>query len=236
MNSDDEVKDVNKRKIASCLDFELLISKECDGECTPEEISLLSAHLRECPECRRTLSIYREIGAAMSARFVSMTPPRPPKTRGVFRVLGRSGARTTLMRLGGVAACILFFIAGQFLGFSRGQREIAESTSNVTVATPSMWVEGRSGLASNANIETEQPYTESIGRYHSAIGEELRKEDVDWVLIRELVEAMGELRTDLELLTIHMAYLDIRTGSSPSDVAEHWEKLGKNATKTAYIP
>jgi hypothetical protein len=49
--------------------------------------------------------------------------------------------------------------------------------------------------------------------------------------VRELVEAIGELRTDLELLTIHMAYLDINTGDSPYEVAEHWENLGGGAFK-----
>jgi hypothetical protein len=88
------------------------------------------------------------------------------------------------------------------------------------------------GSELNSSIAAEQPFTESISRYRASIGAELRQEDVDWLKVRELVEAMGELRTDLELLTIHMAYLDINTGDSPYEVAARWEDLGgKKALK-----
>jgi hypothetical protein len=237
---DDELDEINKRREpdSECPDFELLISKECDGECSPEELRMLARHLAECPECRRTRSVYGEIRALAGARFVKMTPPEPPRAERVARrrALRRGNLRGILARLGGIAACILFFAAGRYWGQGAPRSEIFENASNVAIATPSMWVEGRSSGEVRVNVEAEQPFTDSISRYRSAIGEELRKDNVDWVMIRELVEAMGDLRTDLELLTIHMAFIDIRTGSSPVKVAEHWEKLGKNDGKAVYAP
>jgi hypothetical protein len=82
------------------------------------------------------------------------------------------------------------------------------------------------GSVSVTSIESEQPFTDGISRYRAAIADELRRESVDWLKVRELVESMGELRTNLELLTIHMAYIDIRMGSLPAAVARHWESLG----------
>jgi hypothetical protein len=230
--------EIDKREENACPDFELLISKECDGECSPEELRALARHLAECPECRRTRAVYGEIGALVGARFVKMTPPAPPRIDMAERTRAsrRGKLKDALMRLGGIAACILFFAAGRYWGQGARAGEVLDNAPGVAVATPSMWVEGRSSGEVRVNAEAEQPFTESISRYRSAIGEELRKDNVDWVMIRELVEAMGDLRTDLELLTIHMAYIDIRTGSSPVKVAEHWEKLGKNDGRAVYIP
>jgi hypothetical protein len=89
---------------------------------------------------------------------------------------------------------------------------------------------------SAANMDSEQPFTDGIQKYRGAIADELRKSEIDWMKVRDLVEAMGELRTDLELLTIHMAFLDIRTGSSPYEVADHWERLGGGASRVVYKP
>ena len=92
-----------------------------------------------------------------------------------------------------------------------------------------MWVSVGGGAknVSAHEAETEKPFVERINKYRKSIGEQLRNEDVDWAEIRRLVEAMGELRTDLELLTLHMAYLEIRTGSPASQVAQHWESIGE---------
>ncbi|MDR1472858.1 MAG: zf-HC2 domain-containing protein [Synergistaceae bacterium] len=235
---DDEHEETGEKIGERCDDFELLISKECDGECSHEEMRALGKHLEECPECRATREIYREICALMGERIASMAPPSIPRAdrRIPLRVLGRGSIRTRLMRLGGIAACILFFAAGQYWGQSRVRGELPEIAPDVAVATPSMWIEGRSPDSAKLVMEAEQPFADSISRYRSAIGEELREENVDWVLIRELVEAMGDLRTDLELLTIHMAYIDIRTGSSPVQVAEHWERLGRIDGKAVFAP
>ena len=40
----------------------------------------------------------------------------------------------------------------------------------------------------------------------------LAEEQVDWARVRRLVEAIGDLRTDMELLTIHVAYIEREQG------------------------
>jgi hypothetical protein len=221
------------RKI-SCFECEPLISKACDRECSKEELALLKEHLQGCRECRRTLAEYREISLLMSARLTSMTcPPVPSVSRGkpfALRLLATPRARALAFRVAAAAACVIFFLAGNLAGSTKTRREIAENISPVAVATPSMWLSKKTATdGASESQKAEQPFTDSISQYRAAIGQELRQSDVDWLRVRELVEAMGELRTDLELLTIHMAYLDIRTGNSPFEVAEHWENLSGKA-------
>lgn len=215
----------------NCYDYELLISKACDDECTPEETEALKAHLTECGECRRTLSEYRELRDMMTAHLVTLSCPPAPATKErrhpVLRLITGRTARRYAGQAAAIAASILFFVLGHHMGFAQAGRQVPEMPTPTVVATPSMWVANRpANPAALANVESEQPFTESISRYRTAVGMELRQPKVDWLRVRELVEAMGELRTDLELLTLHMAFLDIRTGSSPAEVAEHWEKLG----------
>ena len=226
----------------NCYDYELLISKACDDECTPEETEVLKRHLEACGECRNALSEYRELRDMMTTHLVTLSCPPAPATKErkhpVLRLLTGRTARRYAGQAAAIAASILFFVLGHHMGFAQANRQIPEMLPSTAVATPSMWVANRpANPAALANVESEQPFTESIGRYRAAVGMELRQSKVDWLRVRELVEAMGELRTDLELLTLHMAFLDIRTGSSPSEVAEHWEGLGtSSAGRTVFKP
>lgn len=227
---------------AACAEIELLISKACDGECSRSELARLSAHLERCGDCRKTMEAYREIAVMLRAGTAAMPcPPAPSVGESRFgrRPITLERRISSWAKWGGVAACLLLFLAGHMVGFHRAARRegVTPPLSPVAVATPSMWMANREpGPATLANIESEQPFTDSIVRYRAAIGEELRRGEVDWMKVRSLVEAMGELRTDLELLTIHMAYLDIRTGSSPYEVAAHWEALAGGAERAVYRP
>jgi hypothetical protein len=223
----------NTKKI-SCFECEPLLSKACDDECTPEELELMTEHLESCPECRKALAEYREISMMMSARLTAISCPPAPvvSSRAPFalRLLSSQKVKVYAFRAATAAACVAFFLAGSFFGSHNAKKDIAAKISPVAVATPSMWAAEKSDLtARSASAEAEQPFTDSISQYRLAVSEELRKNDVDWLRVRELVEAIGELRTDLELLTIHMAYLEIKTGNSPYEVAEHWENLGGKA-------
>ena len=218
-----------------CDEYELLISKACDDECTQDELAKLKLHLCGCESCRQLMKDYGELSLLMTTRMAAMKCPQPPtgSRSNIIRmpdarklVPGRR-TRRYVRQFAAVAACLLFFVMGHYIGFNQANVRISETISPIAVTTPSMWVAQRSlAPASIANVESEQPFTDSIDRYRAAIGDELRNYDVNWMRVRELVEAMGELRTDLELLTIHMAYLDIRTGTSPYEVADHWETLG----------
>lgn len=232
MNS--ECLEIQRRNI-TCMESELLISKACDSECTPEELAVLREHLRDCCVCRASMLEYQEISSMMTARLVTLSCPPPPVAQQT-KTLGLIVLSPRVRRyVAAVAACFLFYMVEHHTGQGYANRQM--TVTPVSVSTPSMWAASRGASSlSLANVESEQPFTDSIGRYRAAVGVELRKESVDWMKVRELVEAMGELRTDLELLTIHMAYLDIRTGSSPYEVAEHWENLGNYAGKAVYKP
>ena len=186
---------------------------------------------------------YSELNLLIMTRMAAMKCPEPPAVSpNIVRMPNVKGfipgrrTRRYAGRLVGMAACILFFIMGHYIGFNQASDQFTGTISPVAVTTPSMWTAQRPlSRVSTANVESEQPFTESIDRYRAAIGDELRNDDVNWMRVRELVEAMGELRTDLELLTIHMAYLDIRTGTSPYEVANHWETLG-GSSKVVHRP
>jgi hypothetical protein len=223
---------------AACEDYELLISKACDGECAPDEMITLGGHLRVCGRCRETMDEYRQIKVKLAPYVISMSCPPPPPVTPKWRnrasvMLSRLGIRRYVPAIAGLSACIFFFLLGHFEGSYQTQTRLVRNLPSVVVATPSLWVADRaSGSVRMASVESEQPFTDGISRYRAAIADELRKDSVDWLKVRELVESMGELRTNLELLTIHMAYIDIRTGSLPSAVASHWESLGsKNERK-----
>jgi hypothetical protein len=196
----------------------------------------MKEHLESCPECRRTLAEYREISMLMSARLTAISCPRAPSVSSsapfVLKLAASPKARRYAFRAAAAAACFLFFLTGHVAGSIGVKKEIAKNISPVAVATPSLWAARKlPGTAFAESLESEQPFTDSINQYRLAVGQELRKNDVDWLRVRELVEAIGELRTDLELLTVHMAYLEIRTGNSPYEVAEHWDNL---ASKVVY--
>jgi hypothetical protein len=212
-----------------CFVCEPLISRAVDNECSPDELAAVRDHVRECPECRKTLYEYRELADLMAARIVTISCPPAPRIsihQSPLRIVVSPKIRKSIARIAALAACVALFVAGDFVGTAQTKREIARNVSPIMVATPSMWVGHERVSARAVSVETEQPFTDSISRYRVSIAEEMRKGNVDWMRVRELVEAMGELRTDLELLTIHMAYLDISTGDSPSEVAAHWENLG----------
>lgn len=225
-----EKKDCTATDAIPCEEIELLISMACDNECAPEDLEKLERHLRSCEDCRSLMKEYIDLRDLMMSRVLAYACPPPPtvcREKSALRKLTDGFGPRTLARFGGIAACLAFFLLGQYFGSTQTSRKITEYLSPIAVSTPSMWA-AKTPLTPLAasSMESEQPFTESIERYRASIADELRGDDVDWMKVRDLVEAMGELRTDLELLTIHMAFLDIRTGKSPYDVAEHWEKLG----------
>lgn len=200
--------------------YEELMSRACDGECTREEERELLAHLAGCDRCRGVLRDLVAIDTAIAAHRTRELTVEPPVLRQPRR------PRIWLERIVAVAVCAAIFFLGQLVGHRDAVRTMTEKMSSVLVTTPSMW-NSNSPLASRASAtSSERPFTDGIRRYRSEVADELRNVDVDWSRIRSLLEAMGELRTDLELLTAHLAYMEISTGRSPADVAALWERLG----------
>lgn len=240
-----------EKNSCACGDMELLISMSVDGECSTADRERLRAHLSSCPECRSVRDEYERVQSLLE-RTVSMdaalAPPLPDVSGLLDDFATKKNLRVVDFRRRGVrlafsaAASLLLFFSGHSVGALRHAKvepatppvveqvpQTARLASAYVVSAPSMWVSARGGEGdSSYEAQTEKPFVERINRYRSAIGEQLRTKDVDWEEIRRLVEAMGELRTDLELLTLHMAYLDIRTGSPASQVAKHWESMGES--------
>jgi len=64
--------------MASCEEFELLISLGLDGELSPEEALQLQDHLKSCPACCQFNQELSEIQSSISSLLLS---PRPHCTR-----------------------------------------------------------------------------------------------------------------------------------------------------------
>ena len=227
----------------SCRDMELLISMSVDGECAASDREKVREHISRCPECRSVQNDFERIQSLLERTvFVDtvVPPPLPDVSHLVGGVRVNTPRSAAFWHQGGrlvlaIAASFMLFFSGHYVGTRQGKTPPSFSAQSVqavasayVVSAPSMWASaGGGGKNSVHEAETEKPFVERINKYRKSIGEQLRNEDVDWAEIRRLVEAMGELRTDLELLTLHMAYLEIRTGSPASQVAQHWESIGE---------
>lgn len=210
----------------TCAECEELMSRACDGECSEDEKARLDAHLKSCDACASLMREYRLVRDMMITKVVLDSCP-PPPTVTMPRSMTSPFVRRALAAVGALAACFAFFFFGRYLGYTEARSDYVEYLSPMVVSTPSMWSASRPTSAQfAADVDSEVPFTSNIMRYRAAVADELRRGNVDWVRVRGLLEAMGELRTDLELLTIHLAFLEINTGSSPNDVAAHWESLG----------
>lgn len=225
----------------TCRDAELLISMALDNECTQHQLGVLHKHLEHCSECRTLEREYARLDALL--RDIPVQAPHtlsgPPKMPFASR---RRASRLRLLRPAfAIAASFLLFFAGQHWGYLQAttakNANEQKLDSAYLVSAPSLWLTSR-GKQSEQGLyqaETEKPFVERIDKYRLSIGKELRAQEVDWDKVRRLVEAMGELRTDLELLTLHMAYLEIKTGSPAAEVAYQWEHLGDKALRGGVI-
>lgn len=226
----------------TCDEWEELISRAIDGECTVEEAACLRSHLDECHDCRETLRSYALIDDvvlmhSIRAEKMAPAPDVSNESRPAKAVPAKGGIFAKVPFIAAsVAACALFFFLGETIGRKSAAETYASRIGAVTATSPAMWTAGNvfDCARTDASI-AERPFSDSIKRYRSAVADELRKFDVDWDRARELLEAVGELRTDIELLTLHLAYLDIEAGRSRDEVADHWESLGgvtaKNKTE-----
>lgn len=205
----------------TCERCEELISRACDGECTREERAAVERHIECCSDCSAFMRDCSELAAAMKLRDVLRSCPPPP------RVIMHGPARRSRLWIAASAACALLCLGlGALIGYRSGTVRVAEYISPMSAVTPSMWAANSDHrYGSVMPVGSELPFAESIKRCRAAVADELRADDVDWAKVRSLLEAMGELRTDIELLTIHMAYLDINTGQPSWEVADRWQRL-----------
>lgn len=69
----------------SCNKYEFLISKKIDGVITDEELSVLNAHLQNCPKCRKNLELFQK-----TRNILLSTKVAPKKTSNIkFKIFDK---------------------------------------------------------------------------------------------------------------------------------------------------
>ncbi len=200
----------------SCDEMEILISRAMDGECGPESLETLKRHLAECPECRATMRAYQRMDLVLQRGSVPAAPPCPP-----VPAARRPAAWKTAMAFAAAAViAAVAFIGGSWWG---GQKTARDLPAYSRVASAARWEKAADPVRREA-ARAALPLSEAVSGYQQEVARLLREENVDWDRVRRLVEAIGALRTDMELLTLHVAYLEGEKGKSGSASAA-WSGL-----------
>ncbi len=186
---------------------------------------------RSTPEAPSIVGVKPLCGAATRSEPASSDagkPPQFPFRKPCFPGVGSSFPQWLRWGWRGAAAAALLLL-GRFWGESTRPLfpEVLSSDGALpALVTPARWgMGGARGTPGSFHPLSEAPFAERLRVAQEDIAEELRKTPPDWSRIRRLAELVGELRTDLELLALHMAYLDIVAGTSPDAVAERWHTL-----------
>ncbi len=204
----------------SCEAMEPLISRVLDGECRPQDLKTLKAHLAECPRCRETIRAFSLVDSILESAGDLPVPPRCPKIpgRGFTVRFPRAAA------LAAAAAIAAFaFLGGAWWGQQKGSRSLPPSYS--LVASAALWEKAPDPVRHEAALAA-LPLSEAVTGYQREVARLLRQKDVDWNRVRRLVEAIGALRTDMELLTLHVAFIEKEQGKTDPAGAAWWDLLG----------
>lgn len=190
----------------SCEEMELLISRVLDGECGPKDRNRLKVHLAECPRCRETARAFRRGDSILkSAADLPVPPPCPKVPAGRFQKKFPSLARFAAA----AAVAAIAFLGGAWWAQQEASRNLPPPYSRV--ASPALWEKASDPLRHEAALAA-LPLSEAVTGYQREVARLLQQKDVDWERVRRLVEAIGALRTDMELLTLHVAYLEKEWG------------------------
>ena len=113
------------------------------------------------------------------------------------------------------AACFLavVFMGGAWWGGRKAARGLPPSYSRV--ASAALWEKAPDPVRHEAALAA-LPLSEAVTGYQKEVARLLQQEQVDWERVRRLVEAIGALRTDMELLTLHVAFLEKEHGERGS--------------------
>jgi anti-sigma factor RsiW len=190
----------------SCEDMEKLMSRAMDGECDARGLKILRAHLAECPDCRAEARAFERVDSILENGVDLPAPPPCPKmpVRRTPAWFPRAAAFAAAACLAGVA-----FFGGTWWSGQKTARNLPPSYS--LVASAALWEKAPDSLRHEAALAA-LPLSEAVTGYQREVARLLQQEQVDWERVRRLVEAIGALRTDMELLTLHVAYLEKEQG------------------------
>jgi hypothetical protein len=190
--------------------MEDLISLAIDGECGKEDLERLKAHLVECAECRATMRAYGCMDFALGKGID--IPPAPPLPRVRTFAVHRFQRTAAGIAVAAVVA-LLAFLGGAWWGQKREARSLPPSYGRVAAAA--LWENAADPVRHEA-AQAALPLSRAVTGYQLEVARLLREENVDWAKVRRLVEAIGALRTDMELLTLHVAYIEREQGKTGS--------------------
>lgn len=202
----------------SCEDIEKLISRAMDGECDAAGLKTLRAHLAECPGCRGTARAFGRVDSMLENGIDLPLPPPCPK-------VPNRPTPVWFFRLAAVAAAACLAVAAFFGGAWWKERTTARDLlpSYGRVASAALWQKAPDPVLREA-ASAALPLSEAVTGYQLEVARLLGQDQVDWPRVRRLVEAIGALRTDMELLTLHVAYLEKEQGKIGSAGAA-WSSL-----------
>ena len=197
--------------------MEMLVSKMLDGEISTDEKEALSRHLGKCPHCRDFYEKNLQWSESLESSREGLDLPACPA---VSKDPGRLFSLPFYLKSAAAAMLLALFFYGGFVAGDR--RALNTIPSYARVGVPAVWT--RSSPSPGAEGGQFSPLQNLISEYQLLIGEELGKEEVDWQKVRIMVETLGSLRTDLEILALHKGSLDEgdHTKGSPR---ETWQQM-----------
>lgn len=195
----------------SCEEMEKLISRAMDGECDGKGLKAIKAHLAECPDCRMEMRAFGRVDSILENGVDIPAVPPCPEIPGHFR----TAAWLPRVVAFAAAACLLSvtFLGGAWWGGRQTARDLPPSYS--LVASAALWEKAPDPVRHEAALAA-LPLSEAVTGYQREVARLLQQEQVDWERVRRLVEAIGALRTDMELLTLHVAFLEKEHGEHGS--------------------
>lgn len=198
------------------------ISRAADGECPEEDLQNLNRHIQECPSCRDMAEIVERVDDLLArGKDIPDVPPFSVPQG----VLGRPSSRWKTWFLPAAAvfcALVLGFGGGVWWRTDQTTKEFPES---IRVASAARWNTDGDPLRREAALAA-MPISDAVSRYQEEISRILAEDEVDWSYLRHLVEEIGELRTDMELITLHIAYVERKYKSKEASVSAWSDSLG----------
>lgn len=204
----------------TCRNMEMLISKMLDGELSQSDIEVVSGHITECPYCRKFYEEQKKYSEYFAHSLEDMNVPPCPS------LLEKRANIIQLFPYLKIGAAVLLVAVVFYGGILWGEKNTMDRIPTYArVGAPAVWVKN---TTSHMKMDRDQlsPLQDLISEYQFQIGKELGRKDVDWQKVRTMLETLGSLRTDLELLSLHMGYMDgaLNTTSSPQNT--WWKMIG----------
>lgn len=199
-----------------CERMELLISKMLDGEVSSGEKEEISRHQAECRQCRDFYEKHLQCSEFLAGSQEGLDLPACP-------VISKDPVRSSMpfyMKSAAAVMLLALFFYGGFL--TGGRRALNNIPSYARVGVPAVWTKSSASLVTDTRQLS--PLQGLISEYQLLIGEELGKEEVDWQKVRVMVETLGSLRTDLEILALHKGSLDEMDHKKGSP-RETWQQM-----------